>query len=154
MRFFFKTDYNQDINLFRDNVDRFWYGLLLLALLGAPFVLEDFWLGEISYVLILSIIGIGLMLLTGYTGQVSLGHAAFLGIGAYTHAVLLGLGVPFVVSVFAATVLSALIGASVHSGEDVILTASGPGSERVHGSMDNTEVFRVMVDALGLAAQQ
>ncbi|MBJ7408151.1 MAG: alkaline phosphatase, partial [Bradyrhizobium sp.] len=50
--------------------------------------------------------------------------------------------------------LSALIGASVHSGEDVILTASGPGSERVHGSMDNTEVFRVMVDALGLAAQQ
>lgn len=50
--------------------------------------------------------------------------------------------------------LSALIGASVHSGEDVILTATGPGSERVHGSMDNTEVFRVMVDALGLAAQQ
>lgn len=50
--------------------------------------------------------------------------------------------------------LSALIGASVHSGEDVILTGTGPGSERVHGSMDNTEVFRVMVDALGLAAQK
>lgn len=50
--------------------------------------------------------------------------------------------------------LSAMIGASVHSGEDVILTATGPGSERVHGSMDNTEVFRVMVDALGLAAAQ
>lgn len=47
--------------------------------------------------------------------------------------------------------LSALIGASVHSGEDVILTAAGPGSERVHGSMDNTEVFRVMAEALGLA---
>ena len=39
---------------------------------------------------------------------------------------------------------------SVHSGEDVILTATGPGSERVRGSMDNTEVFRVMADALGL----
>ncbi|MGY3032500.1 alkaline phosphatase [Bradyrhizobium sp. USDA 4354] len=50
--------------------------------------------------------------------------------------------------------LSALVGASVHSGEDVILTATGPGSERVHGSMDNTEVFRVMADALGLAAGQ
>lgn len=50
--------------------------------------------------------------------------------------------------------LSAMIGASVHSGEDVILTATGPGSERVHGSMDNTEVFRVMADALGLAAGQ
>jgi alkaline phosphatase len=48
--------------------------------------------------------------------------------------------------------LPAMMGASVHSGEDVILTATGPGSERVKGSMDNTEVFRVMADALGLAA--
>ena len=40
--------------------------------------------------------------------------------------------------------------ASVHSGEDVILTATGPGSERVRGQIDNTEVFRVMVEALGL----
>ncbi|MDA9479109.1 alkaline phosphatase [Bradyrhizobium sp. CCBAU 65884] len=50
--------------------------------------------------------------------------------------------------------LSAMIGASVHSGEDVILTATGPGSDGVRGSMDNTEVFRLMVDALGLAARQ
>lgn len=50
--------------------------------------------------------------------------------------------------------LPALIGASVHSGEDVILTAAGPGSDRVHGSMDNTDVFRVIADALGLAAGQ
>ncbi|WP_291846900.1 alkaline phosphatase [Bradyrhizobium sp.] len=48
--------------------------------------------------------------------------------------------------------LPAMMGASVHSGEDVILTATGPGSERVHGSMDNTDVFRVMAEALGLAA--
>ena len=47
--------------------------------------------------------------------------------------------------------LPAMMGASVHSGEDVILTAAGPGSERVHGSMDNTDVFRVIADALGLA---
>ena len=47
--------------------------------------------------------------------------------------------------------LPAMMGASVHSGEDVILTATGPGSERVHGSMDNTDVFRVIADALGLA---
>ncbi|MGM4920722.1 alkaline phosphatase [Tardiphaga sp. 813_E8_N1_3] len=49
--------------------------------------------------------------------------------------------------------LPAMMGASVHSGEDVILTATGPGSDRVKGAMDNTEVFRVMVDALGLAAK-
>jgi len=40
----------------------------------------------------------------------------------------------------------------VHSGEDVILTATGPGADRVRGFLDNTEVFRIIVDALGLAA--
>ncbi|KRR28756.1 alkaline phosphatase [Bradyrhizobium retamae] len=48
--------------------------------------------------------------------------------------------------------LPAMMGASVHSGEDVILTGTGPGSERISGSMDNTDVFRIMADALGLAA--
>ena len=47
--------------------------------------------------------------------------------------------------------LPAAINSDVHSGEDVVLTATGPGSERVHGQMDNTEVFRVMVEALGLS---
>uniref|UniRef100_Q07VP0 Alkaline phosphatase n=1 Tax=Rhodopseudomonas palustris (strain BisA53) TaxID=316055 RepID=Q07VP0_RHOP5 len=49
--------------------------------------------------------------------------------------------------------LPAMMNASVHSGEDVILTATGPGSDQVHGSMDNTEVFRVMAEALGLGAK-
>jgi alkaline phosphatase len=48
--------------------------------------------------------------------------------------------------------LPRLANASVHSGEDVILTASGPGSEAVRGQLENTDVFRVMVDALGLGA--
>jgi len=39
----------------------------------------------------------------------------------------------------------------VHSADDGILTAMGPGSEPVHGFMDNTEVFKVMVNALSLA---
>ena len=42
--------------------------------------------------------------------------------------------------------------ASVHSGEDVILTAMGPGSERVRGQLENTDVFRIMAEALGLGA--
>jgi alkaline phosphatase len=46
--------------------------------------------------------------------------------------------------------LPALANASVHSGEDVILTALGPGSELVRGQLDNTEVFRIMAEALGL----
>lgn len=39
----------------------------------------------------------------------------------------------------------------VHSGDDVILTATGPGAERVHGQMENTELFRIMADALALS---
>ena len=45
-----------------------------------------------------------------------------------------------------------MMNASVHSGEDVILTATGPGSERVRGQLENTDVFRVMAEALGLGA--
>ena len=41
----------------------------------------------------------------------------------------------------------------VHSGDDVILTATGPGSEQFRGRMDNTRVFRAMATALGLAAR-
>jgi alkaline phosphatase len=39
----------------------------------------------------------------------------------------------------------------VHSADDAVLTATGPGSERFRGFMDNTDVFRAMADALGLA---
>ena len=42
----------------------------------------------------------------------------------------------------------------VHTGEDVVLTAMGPGAERVAGFMDNTAVFRVMVEALGLGEER
>jgi alkaline phosphatase len=48
--------------------------------------------------------------------------------------------------------LPAMINADVHSGEDVVLTATGPGSDRVHGQIENTEVFRIMAEALGLGA--
>jgi alkaline phosphatase len=48
--------------------------------------------------------------------------------------------------------LPAMMNADVHSGEDVVLTAIGPGSDRVRGQMENTEVFRIMVEALGLGA--
>ena len=51
---------------------------------------------------------------------------------------------------FASATCRSMVNASVHSGEDVVLTARGPGSERVRGQIDNTEVFRVMVEALGL----
>jgi branched-chain amino acid transport system permease protein len=113
MRFPYKTDYGQDLNLFKSGADRFWYGLLALALVSLPLWVDTFWLGEVSNVFILGIVGVGLTILLGYAGQVSIGHAAFLGIGAYTHAVLLSIGAPFIVSIGGAVSLSTLIGAGV-----------------------------------------
>jgi len=113
MRILFKTDYLTDIRWFEDRSVAFWYVLLAIALLAAPFGLSTYLLGEASLVLIWVIGGIGMMLLVGYTGQVSLGHAAFVGIGAYTQGFLLKIGVPMVVSLPASGLLAAAVGLAV-----------------------------------------
>ncbi len=113
MRYLFKTRYEQDITPWRHAGDLFWHGLLLAVLLVVPGVLGEFYVGELAGVFIFAIAGVGLMLLTGYTGLVSLGHAAFLGIGAYTNAVLLARGVPFALTLPAAGLLAALAGALI-----------------------------------------
>jgi branched-chain amino acid transport system permease protein len=113
MRFVFKTDYRQDVAIFKHAGQRFWFGLLTVSVLLVPLALDTFYLGELALLYIYAIAGIGLMLLVGYTGLVSLGHAAFLAIGAYTHAILLSSGVPFPVSLALASLFSALIGAGV-----------------------------------------
>src|SRR5258706_2199659 len=89
MRFLFKTHYEQDIALAKHRGQVFWYSLLVLSLLAAPYVFAEYWLAQLTFVLIYGIVGLGLMLLSGYTGLFSIGHAAFLGVGAYTQAVLL-----------------------------------------------------------------
>ncbi len=113
MRFVLTTHYGQDVNLFRHNGQRFWYALLAVSAVVAPWFLSTFYVGELALVFIWAIAGIGLMLLVGYTGLVSLGHAAFLAIGAYCHAVLLGYGVPFALSAPIAVAFTALVGALV-----------------------------------------
>src|SRR5690349_24184755 len=114
MRFLFKTSYEQDIGLFRDRVDAFWYGLLALLVVGLPFVIDEYYVGETSWVFIYALCGLSLMVLVCYTGLVSLGHAAFLGIGAYAHVYFLqDLRLPWVVSVALAGVLAAAAGVLV-----------------------------------------
>ena len=110
MRFIFKTDYAQDIRLAKHGGQLFWYGALLLLLLGAPWLVAEYWLAQLTFVLIYAVAGLGLMLLAGYTGLFSLGHAAFLGVGAYTQAVLTNAGVPFPVALVGAAALSAAVG--------------------------------------------
>ena len=110
MRFIFKTDYDQDIRLAKHGGHVFWYGLLMLALLAAPWVLAEYWLAQLTFVLIYSIAGLGLMQLAGFTGQFSIGHAAFLGVGAYCHGALTNAGVPFPIALALAATLSAAVG--------------------------------------------
>jgi branched-chain amino acid transport system permease protein len=113
MRFIFKTSYAQDIALAKHGGHVFWYSLLGAALIAAPWVLPEYWLAQLTFVLIYGIVGLGLMLLAGFTGQFSIGHAAFLGTGAYTQAVLTNLGVPFPLALAAAAALSAAVGVVV-----------------------------------------
>lgn len=113
MRFIFKTNYNQDIDLFQHGGQRFWYGLLALVVLAAPLLTDVYWISEIASVYILAVAGVGLMLLSGYTGLASLGHAAFLGIGAYAEAVLLQQGLPFFLSIPIAGMIAGAVGVMI-----------------------------------------
>ena len=110
MRFVFKTEYNQDIRLFKHGGQVFWYGLLMAVLLAAPFGVGEYVMSQLHFILIYSIIGLGLMLLVGFTGQISLGHAAFLALGAYTEALLQAKGVPFMISLPVAALFCAAVG--------------------------------------------
>jgi branched-chain amino acid transport system permease protein len=110
MRFQFKTSYNQDIRLFKDRVDASWYGLLAVAVLALPLLMSDYYVGEATWVFIYAICGVSLMVLVGYTGLVSLGHAAFLGIGAYAHAYFLKHGIPWIPSVILAVMITTASG--------------------------------------------
>ncbi len=110
MRFIFKTDYLQDIRLVKHGGHRFWYALLMVVLLAAPWLVSEYWLAQFTFILIYSIVGLGLMLLAGFTGLFSIGHAAFLGVGAYTQAALTNAGVPFPVALACAGALSAAVG--------------------------------------------
>ncbi len=110
MRFIFKTDYNQDIKLAKHGGHTFWYGLLCLFLVAAPWVIQEYWLAQLTFVLIYSIVGLGLMVLAGFTGLFSLGHAAFLGVGAYTQAIMVNAGVPFPIALACAGLLAAAVG--------------------------------------------
>lgn len=110
MKFYKKTSYTEDFRLFRDGAAAFWYALLGLALVAAPFVLPVYYLSQLVLIGIYVVAGAGLMLLSGYCGQVSLGHAAFFAVGAFTVAVLEKHGVPFLAAFAAAGALSAAVG--------------------------------------------
>jgi branched-chain amino acid transport system permease protein len=81
----FKTSYRSDQQMLPIRQDRLFVGgLLLFAYLVVPLVTSDYWFRAIIVpFLILSLAAIGLNILVGYCGQISLGQAGFMGVGAY-----------------------------------------------------------------------
>lgn len=81
----FSTSYAADRRVFRLRQDRIAFGTLLaFALVAVPFIGNDYWFSAILIpFLVLSLAGMGLNLLTGYAGQLSLGSAAFMAAGAF-----------------------------------------------------------------------
>jgi branched-chain amino acid transport system permease protein len=113
VRFLFKTGYEQDVRLFQHGGQVFSYGLLGAVLLLAPWWAGEYVMSQLHFICIYSIVGFGLMMLVGFTGQISLGHAAFLAVGAYTEALMQAAGVPFVISISCAALFSAAAGVIV-----------------------------------------
>ena len=139
MQVLFKTRYDDDIRFLAKTGEKVRVGLVVAFLLAAPLFMGAYYLGELGLLLVYVIAGVGLMILTGHTGQVSFGHAAFLGIGAYCHSILMSHGVPFLVSVPLTMLLSGLVG-----------MALGRSASRMHGfyMAIATLAFLILVETL------
>ena len=110
MRFVMKTHYVQDIRLFKYRSTFFWYLALVIGCFILPGLLDDYLISQLTFICVYAVAAVGLMLLTGYTGQVSMGHAAFFAIGSYVSAILTSKGIPFLLSLPAAGVFAGAVG--------------------------------------------
>jgi branched-chain amino acid transport system permease protein len=107
----FKDTYKKDEAIFPSIFVKVWLALLGVFLLVFPFFANEYVLYMANLIGIAIIGAHGLNLLTGFTGQISLGHAAFIGVGAYTSAILITrVGIPFWWTVPMAGVISAIVG--------------------------------------------
>lgn len=106
----FDTKYEKDIAIFRTKTHWFFLLAFLIGLFAAPLFLSSYWVSIFNFTAISIVAVLGLHILTGLCGQISIGHGAFLGIGAYTTAFLNNtFGMPILVTI----VVSGLAAASV-----------------------------------------
>ena len=106
-----KHSYQADEALLTTRPQRVWMALFALSLCIAPFVLDNYWLYLACLVAINVASATGLNILTGYTGLVSLGQAAFMAVGAYTVGWMqLNLGTPFLLNLVAGGLVAAAVG--------------------------------------------
>ncbi len=109
-----KLSYRADEALLTTKPQRLWMAALIAGLALAPLVLDNYWLYLACLVAINVASATGVNILTGFTGLVSLGQAAFMAVGAYTVAVMdARLGTPFLVNLVAGGVVAALVGGIV-----------------------------------------
>src|SRR6516165_9677210 len=110
-----KTTYEADMALYPLPIARWTVGALAVVFFGVlPLALDQYYLSLANLVWISVIGALGLNILVGYTGQVSIGHGAFMSVGAYTAANLANrLGSPWPVNLLAGGLMAALIGAIV-----------------------------------------
>ena len=107
----YKTTYKEDMVLFQTTFSKFWIIAFIIALYSIPLLLGNYTL-YVGNLICIAIIGaMGINILTGFTGQISLGHGAFIGIGAYASGYLtMNLGFPFIVALPCAGFITALFG--------------------------------------------
>ncbi len=108
----FKESYRDELTVYQTDFGRLWTLIGLFVLFAViPFTASSYFLYVANIIGIYSIAAVGLNLLIGYTGQISLGHGAFFGVGAYTAAILGSkAGVPFILAVPAAGIMTAAVG--------------------------------------------
>jgi len=111
----FKTSYKADMALYPLPIAKWTVAVIaVLFVVVAPIMLDDYYLSIINLILIACVGAIGLNILVGYTGQISIGHAAFMSVGAYTAANLATkLDLPFWITLPAGGLMAAFIGALV-----------------------------------------
>jgi branched-chain amino acid transport system permease protein len=108
---YFRTRYAQDHALLETRTQRASFIVFALALCAFPFVVGGFALDLANQVLLASIGAVALMLLTGYAGQISLGHAGLLAAGAFTAGILYKeVGAPIWITLPASGAVGALLG--------------------------------------------
>lgn len=106
-----KESYTADAALFDSRTQKVWLAVAAALLVLFPFMASDYWMYLACLVSINVASATGLNILTGYTGLVSLGQAAFMGLGAYTVAVLeIRFGTPFLLNILAGGLVAMLGG--------------------------------------------
>jgi branched-chain amino acid transport system permease protein len=106
-----KRDYYEDIQLIESGVVLFWAVAFLLLMFTIPLYTPNYYVYLLNMILVHVILAVGLNILVGSTGQISLGHAGFFAIGAYGTALLMAkLQIPFVFAILIASFIAAFFG--------------------------------------------